>query len=112
MSIDETTDVSAANILLSIFAIAAGKDWTKAEDIPVNSTISKALKRQSSYLTHEVFNKYHTETEMMRYIKPLHDFPGFLHHEAERCGGNAAPQSSGIHVHASACSRGPGRGLP
>lgn len=71
MSIDETTDVSAANILLSIFAIAAGKDWTKAEDIPVNSTISKALKRQSSYLTHEVFNKYHTETEMMRYIKRL-----------------------------------------
>mgnify|MGYP001459688252 CR=1 FL=1 len=71
MSIDETTDVAATNILHSIFAIAAGKDWTKAEDIPVNSTINKTLKRQSPYLTHEVFNKYHTETEMMRYIKHL-----------------------------------------
>ena len=71
MSIDETTDVAATNILHSIFAIAAGKDWTKAEDIPVNSTINKTLKRQSPYLTHEVFNKYHTETEMMRYIKRL-----------------------------------------
>ena len=29
------------------------------------------MKRQSTYLTHEVFNKYHTETEMMRYIKRL-----------------------------------------
>jgi glycine dehydrogenase len=29
------------------------------------------LKRQSAYLTHEVFNQYHTETEMMRYIKRL-----------------------------------------
>lgn len=34
MSIDETTDVSAANILLSIFAIAAGKDWTKQKIFP------------------------------------------------------------------------------
>ena len=29
------------------------------------------MKRQSAYLTHVVFNKYHTETEMMRYIKRL-----------------------------------------
>ena len=71
MSIDETTDVSAANVLLSIFAIAAGKDYTKVDDIPVSNTINKTLKRQSAYLTHEVFNKYHTETEMMRYIKRL-----------------------------------------
>ncbi|MFR9259968.1 MAG: hypothetical protein ACLVL2_01935 [Bacteroides cellulosilyticus] len=36
MSIDETTDVSAANVLLSIFAIAAGKDYAKVDDIPVS----------------------------------------------------------------------------
>ena len=35
------------------------------------SSISAEMKRQSAYLTHEVFNKYHTETEMMRYIKRL-----------------------------------------
>ncbi|WP_373719202.1 aminomethyl-transferring glycine dehydrogenase [Bacteroides heparinolyticus] len=71
MSIDETTDVPAVNILLSIFAIAAGKDWEKICEIPMGNNINKSLKRQSAYLTHEVFNKYHTETEMMRYIKRL-----------------------------------------
>lgn len=71
MSIDETTDVAAVNVLLSIFAIAAGKDYSKTNDVPESCTIAPALRRQSAYLTHEVFNKYHTETEMMRYIKRL-----------------------------------------
>ena len=71
MSIDETTDITAVNVLLSIFAIAAGRDWEKASDVPMASSISAEMKRQSTYLTHEVFNKYHTETEMMRYIKRL-----------------------------------------
>lgn len=71
MSIDETTDIAAVNVLLSIFAIAAGRDWEKASDVPMASSISAEMKRQSTYLTHEVFNKYHTETEMMRYIKRL-----------------------------------------
>ncbi len=71
MSIDETTDVAAVNVLLSIFAIAAGQDYTKTNDIPHSCTLPKALKRESAYLTHEAFNKYHTETEMMRYIKRL-----------------------------------------
>ena len=71
MSIDETTDIAAVNVLLSIFAIAAGRDWEKTSDVPMASSISAEMKRQSTYLIHEVFNKYHTETEMMRYIKRL-----------------------------------------
>lgn len=71
MSIDETTDIANANVLLSIFAIAAGKDWSKTEDIATKCTIGKDLKRQSKFMQHEVFNLYHTETEMMRYIKRL-----------------------------------------
>ncbi|EJX05987.1 glycine dehydrogenase [gut metagenome] len=70
-SIDETTDIAAASTLLSIFAIAAGKDYQKIEDIPEQCIIRQSLKRTSSFLTHEVFCKYHTETEMMRYIKRL-----------------------------------------
>ncbi len=70
-SIDETTDVAATNVLLSIFAIAAGKDYQKVEDVPEKSNIDKALKRTTPFLTHEVFSNYHTETEMMRYIKRL-----------------------------------------
>lgn len=71
ISIDETTNIEALNTLLSIFAIAAGREWTHVDDIPETSTICEELKRTTSYLTHEVFNKYHTETEMMRYIKRL-----------------------------------------
>lgn len=71
LSIDETTDLAAVNVLLSIFAIAAGKDFQKVDDVPETNTIGKELRRESEYLTHEVFSKYHTETEMMRYIKRL-----------------------------------------
>jgi glycine dehydrogenase len=71
ISIDETTDVNAVNTLISIFAIAAGKDYAKTEEIAQTSTISEELKRKSHFLTHPIFNKYHTETEMMRYIKRL-----------------------------------------
>ena len=63
--------MAAANVLLSIFAIAAGKDYQKVDDIPERSNIDKDLKRTTPFLTHEVFSKYHTETEMMRYIKRL-----------------------------------------
>ena len=70
LSIDETTDLAAVNMLLSIFAIAVGKDYEKVSEIPDAPAI-KLLARQSAYLTHEVFNRYHTETEMMRYIKRL-----------------------------------------
>lgn len=71
ISIDETTDVEATNVLLSVFAIAAGKECMPVQDIPDGDHIKADLKRQSAYLTHEIFNKYHTETEMMRYIKRL-----------------------------------------
>ena len=71
LSIDETTDVEAVNVLLSIFGIAAEKDYPSVSDIPQLCTLPSDFKRQSPYLMHEVFNKYHTETEMMRYIKRL-----------------------------------------
>lgn len=71
MSIDETTDVAAANVLAAIFAIAAGKDWKKTDSVPDGCKLPPQLARQTPYLTHEVFNRYHTETEMMRYIKRL-----------------------------------------
>ena len=71
LSVNETTSVAEANLLLSIFTIAAEKPFTETAEIPEGSVIKKDMKRQSGYLTHEVFCKYHTETEMMRYIKRL-----------------------------------------
>lgn len=70
-SIDETTDIAAVNVLLSIFTIAAEQDWHKVTNIPDGNILHSDMKRKSSFLTHEVFHLYHTETEMMRYIKRL-----------------------------------------
>jgi glycine dehydrogenase len=71
LSIDETTTVNDVNTLLAIFAIAAEETVQEVADIPEASSINRELRRRTSFLTHEVFNKYHTETEMMRYIKRL-----------------------------------------
>ncbi len=70
-SIDETTDIAAVNVLLSIFTIAAEQDWHKITSIPDSSILQDTIKRKTPFLTHEVFCLYHTETEMMRYIKRL-----------------------------------------
>ena len=70
-SIDETTDIAAVNVLLSIFTIAAEQDWHKITSIPDSSILQDSIKRKTPFLTHEVFCLYHTETEMMRYIKRL-----------------------------------------
>mgnify|MGYP003304976172 FL=1 len=71
LSIDETTDVKKLNVLLSIFCIAAEEPIIEVTDVTENSSINREMRRRTSFLTHEVFNKYHTETEMMRYIKRL-----------------------------------------
>ena len=71
LSIDETTDIKKLNVLLSIFCIAAEEPIIEVTDVAENSSMNRELRRRTSFLTHEVFNKYHTETEMMRYIKRL-----------------------------------------
>ena len=72
--IDEATDLKKINVLLSIFSIAAEEPFqeiTEITEITESLSLDKELVRQTPYLTHEVFNMYHTETEMMRYIKRL-----------------------------------------
>ena len=61
ISIDETTSQNDINELLKFFECS--------EDSKNNYSLKET--RSSKYLTHEVFNSYHSETKMMRYLKKL-----------------------------------------
>lgn len=73
LSIDETTNLEAINVLIDIFASAAKNNPVYATEINIENlqSFDERFERKSAYLTHDVFKKYHTETEMMRYIKKL-----------------------------------------
>lgn len=72
ISIDETTQLEDLNAILEVFAKAAGKTSIKIESSKVSgSSLNDSFKRKSDFLTHPVFNIFHSESEMMRYIKRL-----------------------------------------
>ncbi|OUV69917.1 MAG: glycine dehydrogenase (aminomethyl-transferring) [Flavobacteriales bacterium TMED123] len=79
ISIDEKDDLSNINDILKVFAKScnyADSDNLIAEVLSGDYTetearIPETLYRKSSFLEHDVFNSYHSETEMMRYIKSL-----------------------------------------
>lgn len=74
ISLDERTNVGDLQKVLEVFASVAGKDpvYIKVSELEqVETTLSKNMLRTDDFLTHKVFNSYHSETEMMRYIKRL-----------------------------------------
>ena len=70
-SVDETTTLDDTNKLLEIFAMSLDEVAPVISELPCDTQIPANLCRTSAFLTHEVFCNYHTETEMMRYIKRL-----------------------------------------
>lgn len=72
VSLDETTTLQDVQDLLEVFALGESLSFT-VEDLPSDSQlqIPQSLIRTSSYLTHPVFNRYHSETELLRYIHRL-----------------------------------------
>ncbi len=71
ISVNETTSIEDLNVVISIFAEAEEKSSIKIETLSETINIQDELKRQSSFLTLDVFNMHHSETELMRYIKSL-----------------------------------------
>ncbi|WP_344725910.1 aminomethyl-transferring glycine dehydrogenase [Corallibacter vietnamensis] len=71
ISINETTTLRDINYLIEVFAKVAKKEAFTVSEIPQANTISENLQRKTEFLTSDVFNTYHSETELMRYIKKL-----------------------------------------
>ncbi|MEZ4985714.1 MAG: hypothetical protein R2795_11880 [Saprospiraceae bacterium] len=72
ISLDETTTLEDVEQLISILAVDFEQNTLHVDtDTPPAAAIPAALVRQTEFLTHPVFNSYHTETDMMRYIKRL-----------------------------------------
>ncbi len=71
ISVDETTNLDDINWILEVFAKAANKRWQVIHEYPEGITIDAKFSRTSEFMTQEVFNKYRSETEMLRYIKRL-----------------------------------------
>ena len=71
ISLDQTTDADDLNAIIDIFAKAANKVGSKVTQEIIFSQKSPLTYRKSEILTHPIFNSYHSESEMMRYIKRL-----------------------------------------
>jgi glycine dehydrogenase len=70
ISLNETTNIDDVNEVISIFAEAA-KATASNETLLDVVGIDPSMLRTDAFLQHEVFNRYHSETDMMRYIKKL-----------------------------------------
>jgi len=70
ISLDETTTRATVVAVWAAFGVSASVDELDAD---VEDTIPSALRRTSPLLEHPVFHRYHSETEMLRYLRRLAD---------------------------------------
>ena len=71
ISLNETTSIADLNKIIAIFDEANGTTTAAISDLSTTNHFPENLDRNSTFLQHDVFNKYHSETALMRYIKML-----------------------------------------
>jgi len=71
ISTDEVTTLKEINELVSVFAEAAGKKAEEVTSLCDCFCIDDKFHRKSAFMQERTFNSYHSETDMMRYIKML-----------------------------------------
>jgi glycine dehydrogenase len=71
ISVNETTSITDINQIISIFAEATGKGNFEVPALTLTNNFPTTLERTSTFLTHDVFNNHHSESQLMRYIKKL-----------------------------------------
>lgn len=80
ISLDETTTAADIELLWQVFGVANAADSSAANTVKKLDAslaefagIPKNLQRDVDYLQHPLFNDYHSETEMLRYMRYLED---------------------------------------
>ncbi|HMM78306.1 MAG TPA: aminomethyl-transferring glycine dehydrogenase, partial [Gammaproteobacteria bacterium] len=72
LSVDETIDREVVRALWRVFARDADGEFDfRDQDDTLDDCLPQALLRTSAILTHPVFERFHSETEMMRYMRRL-----------------------------------------
>lgn len=71
IALNEATSLKDLQKIAQIFSEALGKNSRDLKAIKAKTSIPSGLQRQSGYLDNHVFNAYHSETDIMRYIKKL-----------------------------------------
>ena len=71
ISINETTSLKDLNQIVSVFAEAVNKQNITICELTNTTNYPASLNRTSTFLTHDVFNNHHSESQLMRYIKKL-----------------------------------------
>jgi glycine dehydrogenase len=71
MSMDETVDLNDLNRILQIFALLAEEKFVPLTGISAQNSIDARFRRDDDFMGQDIFNRYHSETELMRYIKKL-----------------------------------------
>lgn len=75
ISLDETTRTEDVEKIVSVLADAAGKQKEPVSfgkpEMNLKTALPTPLRRTSDFMTHPVFKKYRSETQMMRYLKSL-----------------------------------------
>ena len=70
ISLNETTNNEDIEEITSIFETLSKRNLSSKDQL-FKSQLPEELKRKSSFMTHKIFNSYHSETSIMRYIKSL-----------------------------------------
>ena len=71
ISVNETTTLKDLSKIVALFAEATNKEAFKISALKTGNAIPESIARHTPFLENEVFNSYHSETELMRYIKRL-----------------------------------------
>ena len=105
IAVSEVTDFNDAVEIIEVFAQSknskVNKDKLEKTALALQIEYPDNFKRKSSFLQHKVFNSYHSETEMMRYLKRLENKDLSLVHSMIALGSctmklNAATEMTGV----------------